>query len=210
MRGVSLDYPGAPGVLRDIDLRVPQGRVVVLAGRSGSGKSSLLSLVAGLEPASSGSIQVMEEAMTPETAASIRAAHIGLVFQHLHLVPELTVQENIDLPLRLRRDRKEERGPRVADIMERFGLKGLADARPGRLSGGEQQRTAIARALVTDPHLLLVDEPTSALDHDNAQQVIQALRVAAAAGAGVLVATHDELFAKAGPVLRLSDGRINA
>jgi putative ABC transport system ATP-binding protein len=207
---VSLDYPGRPGVLRSVHLQVPPATVVVLEGRSGSGKSSLLSVAGGLEAPSSGEVSVMDEAMPfadPQACARLRARHVGLVLQHLHLLPELTIEENVALPLRLARVPKAERESRVATLLERFGLTPLAAARPGAISGGEAQRSAIARALASQPGLLLVDEPTNNLDEDNARSVVGALKEAAQLGAGVLVATHDPLVASAGHVYRMVQGR---
>lgn len=209
---VDLDYPGNPGVLQGVTFRIPKGHLVVLEGRSGSGKSSILRLAAGLERPTRGVVRLMEEALGDDRDenARRRAKHVGLVFQHLHLLPELSVSENIQLPLRLRQAPPDATKVRTQELIDRFGLQALADARPTRLSGGEQQRVAIARALAVRPDLLLVDEPTSALDKDNALNVIDALQEAARSGAAVLVATHDDLFRDAGPVLRIEDGAIQA
>jgi ABC-type lipoprotein export system ATPase subunit len=210
MQGVHLDYPGRPGVLRAVHLQVPPASLVVLEGRSGSGKSSLLAVAAGLERPTSGTVAVMEEPVPfgdPQACARLRARHVGLVLQHLHLLPELSVAENIALPLRLSRTPAPERKERVATLLERFGLAPLAESRPGSISGGEAQRAAIARALARHPGLLLVDEPTNNLDEENARSVVDALREAAQLGAGVLVATHDPIVAAAGHVLRMVHGR---
>ena len=207
---VRLDYPARPGVLADIDLDVDPGELVVLQGRSGSGKSSLLAVASGLESPTSGSVHVGGRPMAGDDAdrARVRADHVGLVFQHLNLLGELTVEENIGLPLRLRRVPGAKRRERVAALAGTFGIAGLLGRRPGSLSGGEQQRVAIARALATEPALLLVDEPTSNLDAENARTVIDALVAAAGQGAAVLVATHDPLFAGVGRTHRLVDGRL--
>ncbi len=209
MTGVRLDYPGRPGVLRGADLVVAPGEVVVVAGRSGSGKSSLLNIAAGLETATAGEVTVMGEAVAaarPQEAAALRARHVGLVFQHLHLLPELNVAENVLLPLHLARVPRKEAVATVKALLLRFGLARFATRSPERLSGGEQQRVAIARALATRPALLLVDEPTSSLDAQNARSVRDALVEAARGGAGVLVVTHDEVLHAAGRLLRLEDG----
>lgn len=210
LHAVHLGYPGRPNVLRGASLAVPAASVVVLEGRSGSGKSSLLAVAAGLETPQSGQVAVMGTEVPfhdPHACARLRARHVGLVLQHLHLLPELTVEENIALPLRLARRPAAERKERVATLLERFGLAPLASSRPGEVSGGEGQRTAIARALATKPGLLLVDEPTNNLDEENARSVVAALREAAHLGAGVLVATHDPLVASAGQVFRMVHGR---
>lgn len=211
MARVGLDYPGRPGVLQDIDLLVRKGELKVLMGRSGSGKSSILTLAAGLRPPTRGQVGLMGKPY-PEDAdevAQLRKRHLGMVFQHLHLIPELTVRENILLPLKLRHAARADANQRADALLSAFDLVPIADALPRRLSGGEQQRCAIARALAPKPDLLLVDEPTSALDKENAQTVIRALHDATKQGAGVLVVTHDELFQDAGPVLRLDEGRID-
>lgn len=210
MAGVDLDYPGRPGILRSVQLQVPPATLVVLEGRSGSGKSSLLAVAAGLERPTAGTVAVMDEPVPfedPQACARLRARHVGLVLQHLHLLPELTVEENIALPLRLSRTPASERRLRVAALLQRFGLDSLAASRPGTISGGEAQRAAIARALARQPGLLLVDEPTNNLDEENARSVVEALREAAQLGAGVLVATHDPVVAAAGHVLRMLHGR---
>jgi putative ABC transport system ATP-binding protein len=212
MRGVGLDYPTRPGVLAGIHLQVWPQQVAILRGRSGSGKSSLLQLAAGLERASTGSIAVQGEPMptSPDAAAELRFRHIGLVFQHLNLLGELNVRENVELPLRLRRVGRDERTATTNALLQRFGLHDVAERRPASLSGGEQQRVAIARALAPAPALLLVDEPTSNLDLENARMVVAALQEAARGGAAVLVATHDEVFRGAGTAYRLIAGRLAA
>lgn len=213
MDDVGLDYPGRPGVLRGIRLRMPVRSLLVVRGRSGSGKSSLLALAAGLQAPTRGRVEVMGEAYSEDPAqrAALRGRHIGLVFQHLHLLGELTILENAELPLRLARVPRREARPRATSLLETFGIAGLADRRPAQVSGGEQQRAAIARALALRPGLLVADEPTSSLDAANAQSVVQALQQAAKAGAAVLVASHDELMRRAGGVqATVVDGRLEA
>ena len=211
MEGVGLDLPGRPGVLSGISFALPVGELFVLEGRSGSGKSSLLSVAAGLQAPTAGTVHVMGEpidARDPGRAAALRARHVGLVFQHLHLLSELTVQENVELPLRLRHEGRAASRARAAELLALFGLEGLADRFPPSLSGGEQQRVAIARALAPRPGLLLVDEPTSSLDRANSVRVGDALRQAAASGAAVLVATHDPLLHRLGRLARIDEGRL--
>ncbi len=213
MADVGLDHPGRPGVLRGVFLTVSPGEAVVVEGRSGSGKSTLLSVAAGLLAPTAGTVEVMGERMDardPESAARLRARHVGLVFQHLHLLSELTVEENVELPLRLRRTPRAEARVRARELLSLFGLASCAPRHPTSLSGGEQQRVAIARALAVRPSLLLVDEPTSNLDSANALQVAEALRQAAKAGAAVLVATHDELLHRVGRLARIDDGCLEA
>ncbi len=204
---VHFRYPGGPPILDGVDLRVMHGRVTVLQGRSGSGKSSMLSLAAGLASPSRGTVSLMGRPL-PVAAAAVRAKHIGLVFQHLNLLDELNVRENIELPLRLQGAKRPVREAAVAELSEMFGIRGLLARRPASLSGGEQQRVAIARALATKPKLLLADEPTSSLDRENAQLVIQALEAAAESGAAVLVAAHDELLTGRPNTYQLDAGRL--
>lgn len=211
MRDVRLDYPGRPGVLEAVGLRLAPGTIAVVRGRSGSGKSSLLAIAAGLQVPTSGQVDVMGRPLDPRDPvqrANVRSEHVGLVLQHLHLLGELTLAENVALPLRLRRRSRAEAARRIGELLERFGLQALADRKPAQVSGGEQQRAAIARALALRPSLLLVDEPTSALDLANAKSVVEALRVASTEGAAVLVASHDDLLHKLGQGFVLADGRL--
>jgi putative ABC transport system ATP-binding protein len=212
LEGVRLDYPGRPGVLQGVSLRVAAGHMQVIAGRSGSGKSSLLAVASGLQVPTAGKVLVAGRPLSPTNAAqraAIRGRYVGLVFQQLHLLGELTLRENVELPLHLAGVAKSGRRARAEELLAQFGLTSLAARRPGQVSGGEQQRTAIARALALRPALLLVDEPTSSLDEENALQVQAALQEAAAAGAAVLVTSHDELLRRAGPCLQMTAGRLS-
>lgn len=181
---------GEATVLQGIQLRVPSGQVVVLQGKSGSGKTSILSCAAGLLRPSRGTIHVAGHDMSQRPAVT-RRDHIGLVFQNLRLLPELTLQDNVELGLRLAGAKRATRAERAAHWMNAFGIDHLAHRQPHQASGGEQQRAAIARAMVMEPSLLLVDEPTSALDPETGTTVVEALHAAASGGVGVLVATHD-------------------
>jgi ABC-type lipoprotein export system ATPase subunit len=211
LRDVRLDYPGRPGVLQAIDLRLAPGTIAVVRGRSGSGKSSLLAIAAGLQVPTSGEVAVMGQGLDPRDPvqrANVRAQHVGLVLQHLHLLGELTLAENVALPLRLRKRPRAEAAQRSGELLARFGLQAHAARKPAQVSGGEQQRAAIARALALRPGLLLVDEPTSALDLANARSVVEALRVASAEGAAVLVASHDDVLNRLGHGYVLAEGRL--
>jgi putative ABC transport system ATP-binding protein len=181
-------------VLRDVSLTIASGEIVVLVGRSGSGKSTLLNLIAGIDRPTAGSVAVNGTDLTAldeQARTRFRRRHIGFVFQFFNLIPILTVEENLLLPLDLngRADAKGVAQARV--LLERVGLAGRGDSFPERLSGGEQQRVAIARALIHDPALILADEPTGNLDADTAADVLDLLdKLAREAGRTVLMATH--------------------
>lgn len=193
--GVSL---GGRRVLDGVDLQLAPGEAVALTGPSGSGKTTLLSCVAGLLVPDDGEVRVAGQPMStmPERArCHLRLSQVGMVFQFGELLPELTMAENVELPLRLQGGRG--RG-RVGELLERLGLTHLGHRYPAQLSGGEVQRTAIARALVTAPTLLLADEPTGALDEDLSESVCDLLLGAAREiGCALLVGTHDPLVAGA-------------
>jgi len=198
-------------VLDGVDLDVHSGELVAVAGRSGSGKSTLLHLLGGLDRPDSGSIEVGGTRVDLETEQGLtrlRRAQVGFVFQSFHLLPELTGLENVLLPARLAGDgRVATRKARA--LISRLGLDEAASRLPTSLSGGEQQRLAIVRALVNDPVLLLADEPTGNLDIDSGLSVLQLLREVADGGRGVVLVTHDrEAAAIADRVLTLRDGRL--
>jgi putative ABC transport system ATP-binding protein len=216
LSGVTLTLPSLAGpveILRGIDLAVGAGESVALLGPSGSGKTSLLMVVAGLERATGGRLAVagVDLAGKSEDAlARLRRDAIGIVFQDFHLVPTMTALENVAVPLELagRRDAFE----RAAAALEAVGLGHRLEHYPGQLSGGEQQRTALARALVVRPKLLLADEPTGNLDGATGEQVIELLfALAAEAGSTLLLITHDPALARrCRRQLRMADGRIVA
>ncbi|HKY93946.1 MAG TPA: ATP-binding cassette domain-containing protein [Kiloniellales bacterium] len=216
LSGVTLTLPSLAGpveILRGIDLAVGAAESVALLGPSGSGKTSLLMVVAGLERATSGGIAVagVDFAGKSEDAlARLRRDAIGIVFQDFHLVPTMTALENVAVPLELagRRDAFE----RAAAALGAVGLGHRLEHYPGQLSGGEQQRTALARALVVRPKLLLADEPTGNLDGATGEQVIDLLfSLAAEAGSTLLLITHDPALARrCRRQVRMADGRIVA
>ncbi|HEY3268321.1 MAG TPA: ABC transporter ATP-binding protein [Armatimonadota bacterium] len=179
--------------VRDVSLSVPKGAFVAVMGRSGSGKSTLLNLVAGLERPTSGSVQVAGRdlaAMDDAALTAFRRDEIGVVFQFFNLLPTLTVAENVALPARLA-GKGNGVDDRVRRLLEQVDLSHRAAFRPHRLSGGEMQRAAVARALVNDPRLLLADEPTGNLDTHYADRVLRDLRAAAdERGCTVLLVTH--------------------
>ncbi len=182
-------------VLRDADLSIQRGEFVALLGASGSGKSTFLNLVSGVDTADSGEIWLDGQnlvAMTESQRTLFRRNHIGFVFQFFNLLPTLTVLENASLPLELAGARPSDAEKKASDLLGQVGLAGREHSFPDRLSGGEQQRVAIARALVHDPLLVLADEPTGNLDEDTGAQVMQLLvRLTREAGKNLIMATHN-------------------
>jgi len=208
--GVSKRYEEAGrahAVLEDVTLEVPAGQVVAVLGRSGSGKSTLLNLVAGIDQPTSGVVRVAGTAinlLSERERTLFRRAHVGFVYQFFNLIPTLTVQENVQLPLEL----AGRAGDAAAVALELLGEVGLADRRaafPDRLSGGEQQRVAVARALATRPPLVLADEPTGNLDADIGDRVLDLLlRLTRDRGGTLIMATHSrQVAAAADRVLRV-------
>jgi putative ABC transport system ATP-binding protein len=199
--------------LRGVSFTVPRGELVALKGRSGSGKTTILNLVGGLDSPDSGRIALDGTdlaALGDDDLLALRRDRIGFVFQSFGLLPILTAAENVGVPMRLRKVPPREREERVALLLALVGLSDHAAQRPGELSGGQQQRVAIARALANRPALIIADEPTGQLDADTGLAVMELLRaVVRSEGVTVLVATHDaQLLALADRVLELRDGRI--
>jgi ABC-type lipoprotein export system ATPase subunit len=198
-------------VLDGADLDVEKGEVVAVLGRSGSGKSTLLHLLGGLDRPEAGTIELAGEDVTGASEAELsvlRRRHVGFVFQFFHLLPELTGEANVLLAGRVRGAH-----PRAAlrggQLIDRLGLRDVAASLPHQLSGGEQQRFAIARALVNDPAVLLADEPTGNLDAEAGAEVLRLLRAGADEGRAVVMVTHEaSATAMADRVLRLADGRL--
>ena len=213
LEGVGRTFGRAPlavEALRDVDLSVPEGQLVVLLGPSGSGKTTLLNLVGGIEPATSGRITVAGTELTgldAEELAEFRRTSVGFVFQFFNLVPTLTAQENVALIAEL-----VGRADRSTSLLEKVGLGDRLDHFPSALSGGEQQRVAVARALAKDPSVLLCDEPTGALDLETGRRVLELLRAATRRdGRTVVIVTHNHAIARmADRVLGLHDGRLRS
>jgi putative ABC transport system ATP-binding protein len=198
--------------VRDVDLSVREGELVAVLGRSGSGKTTLLSLAGGLDRPDSGRVSVGGHALQDLDEAGLdefRRQTAGWVFQTSGLLPLLTAAENVALALRIQ-GLSEPRAQQMAlAALKEVGLADRSAHRAYELSGGEQQRAALARALVKHPRLLLADEPTGQLDSETAQEVVDLLRAAASAGITVLLATHDAALADAADrVLRMEDGRL--
>jgi putative ABC transport system ATP-binding protein len=198
-------------VLRGASMTVGAGELVALVGRSGSGKSTLLNLVAGIDRPSSGRISINDvevSALSERERSLFRRRHIGFVFQFFNLIPTLTVEENVRLPLELGRAAAGADRARVRELLGAVGLGDRPSAFPDQLSGGEQQRVAIARALVHRPALLLADEPTGALDSETGDHVLQLLIELGRGGrTTVLLVTHSEQVAGAADrTLLVEDG----
>ncbi len=190
---------GGRAVLSAVSLRVEAGEYVAIVGESGSGKSTLLNIVAGLESPDAGEIQfenISLNALDDDARTLLRRDNFGFVFQAFHVLPHLTVLQNVTLPLLLRGQEKETMEAKARESLSSVGLAGREGSMPRELSGGELQRVAIARALVGEPKLVLADEPTGNLDQDNARQVLALLReqVTGHGAAGILV-THSEAAA---------------
>jgi cell division transport system ATP-binding protein len=187
------EYPGEPPALSDVTLDVEKGEFVFLTGPSGAGKSTLLKLIFCAEAPTSGQILLFGKNVARVTAAEVPYVrrNIGVVFQDFKLLPDRTVAENVALPLEVRALPDREVRRRVAGLLRSVGLEYRADKFPPSLSGGEQQRVAVARALVGDPALLLADEPTGNLDAERTLEVMELLANANARGTTVLIATHD-------------------
>ncbi len=202
---------GQVAILRDLSLDIRAGQSVAIVGPSGSGKTSLLMVMAGLEKATSGKVKVAGRnfsAMSEDALALARGASIGIVFQSFHLVPTMTAQENVALPLEFRGE--PDAFERAAELLGEVGLSHRLTHFPAQLSGGEQQRVALARALVTRPRLLLADEPTGNLDGKTGRQIVELLfSMQARRGATLILVTHDERLAeRCERVIRMADGRI--
>jgi cell division transport system ATP-binding protein len=190
---VTKEYPGDGPALLDVSLAVEKGEFVFLTGPSGAGKSTLLRLVFCEEPASSGQLLLFGKNVAKIRAAAVPFVrrNIGVVFQDFKLLSHRTVAENVALPLEVRGLGEREIRRKVALLLRSVGLEHRADKFPPSLSGGEQQRVAVARALAPDPALLLADEPTGNLDPERTLEVMELLRAANARGTTVVVATHD-------------------
>jgi putative ABC transport system ATP-binding protein len=199
--------------LLDVDLDVEQGEFVAVMGPSGSGKSTLLHLLGGLDTPSGGEVILAGHnlaALKDEAATLLRRRQVGFVFQFFNLLPTLTAEENIALPLLLDGQRLAVHQPRIDELLGLVGLTPRRGHKPDQLSGGEQQRVAIARAMVTDPAVVLADEPTGNLDTQVGDQVLRLLRRACdERGQTIVMATHDPLAAgHADRILFLQDGRL--
>ena len=216
VRGLAKSYQvaGQPlNVIDDLDLTVDAGEMVAIVGASGVGKSTLLHTIGGLDRAQSGSIRVGEtdlNTLDDDAVVRFRNRHVGFVFQFHHLLPEFSAVENIEMPMRIAGKPAHEAHARAEDMLKQVGLGDRLDHRPGMLSGGEQQRVAVARALVMNPTLLLADEPTGDLDEATGAALHTLLReMHANYGLTSVIATHNLGLASAcDRVLRLANGHL--
>jgi len=200
-------------VLRDLTLDVEKGQMLAVVGASGVGKSTLLHIIGGLDQADSGRVVVGDadvSAMSDQARVEFRNRHVGFVFQFHHLLPEFDATENVEMPMRIARVPKAEARRRAVDLLTRVGLGERLTHRPSMLSGGEQQRVAVARALVMQPALLLADEPTGDLDEATAESLHVLLRqMHTEHGLTAVIATHNQRLAEAcDRVLRLERGQL--
>ena len=200
-------------VLRDLHLQVPAGQFLALMGPSGSGKSTLLNLIGGLDRATSGTVRIAGERLddfSDHRLASWRARHVGFVFQLYNLLPVLTAERNVELPLLLTHLSRTERRRHVEAALAMVGLADRAKHFPRQLSGGEQQRVGIARGIVTDPTLLLCDEPTGDLDRKSGDEVLELLRALNREhGKTIIMVTHDpHASARASRTVYLNKGQL--
>jgi putative ABC transport system ATP-binding protein len=197
--------------LVDVSVSVSPGEFTVIAGASGSGKTTLLHLLAGLDTPTDGTVTIDGTStadLSPAERAALRLDHVGIVFQHFHLLPALSARDNVGLPLIERGIGAARRRQQAESLLEEVGIGDRASHRPGELSGGEQQRVAIARALVTDPALLVADEPTGELDTATGAEIID-LFTDVADTRSVVAASHDErVIESADRVIQLQDGEI--
>ena len=213
VRGLAKGFGGGPPLLADVNLAVARGEWAAIVGESGSGKSTLLHIVAGLDRPDAGEVRLDAARLDygdDDALALWRRRNVGFVFQAFHLLPYLSVAENVALPLALVGTQAAERRARAHEALAAVGLAQFGQRTPGSLSGGEMQRAAIARALVHRPALVLADEPTGNLDEANAQAVLACLADAVKrSGAAALMVTHSSVAAaRADRVLRLAHGRL--
>jgi putative ABC transport system ATP-binding protein len=210
--GVTKSYNGH-AVLEAIDFEVEHGQFVVVLGRSGTGKSTLLNLIGCLDDASQGEIQLLGtsiERLDETQRAGLRARKLGFVFQFFNLIPTLTARENIELPLAINRVSKPDLRARSRELLSELGLEHCANRFPDELSGGEQQRVAIARAIAHEPAIVLADEPTGNLDLETGRTVLDLLeQLCRSRGTTLIMATHsDEVLGRANRVVTINNARL--
>ena len=200
-------------VLKGVDFTVSEGEFVAIVGESGSGKSTLLYILAGIDTPTEGTVELLGKNIantTDEELAAMRRKEFSFVYQFDNLVPNLTVYENVTLPLVLDKRKESEYREQVQEVLEYLGLADRLKSLPRQLSGGEQQRTAIARALVTNPKVIFLDEPTGSLDKERGRQVMELLAdINKNRGVALVMVTHSEAHAQyATRIVRMEDGQI--
>lgn len=217
LRKLERSYPVGAGrawVLRNIDLDVAAGEFISVTGPSGSGKSSLLNVLGLLDAGWAGEYFLDDQPVhsaSPAQRQRLQREAIGFIFQHYQLITDLTVAENLELPLSYRDMPSVQRRARVAEMLDRFQIVAKRDLFPSQLSGGQQQLVAVARALITQPRVILADEPTGALHSDQGQLVMQALQQLNAEGTTIIQVTHNDEYAALGSRrLKLFDGWLKA
>lgn len=200
--------------LRGVSFTIQQGEFVSIMGPSGSGKSTCMNMIGCLDRPTSGIVEIngKETAkMTEKDLATLRNKTIGFVFQQYHLLPSMTVLENVMLPLRYQGIEKNLRKQMAINALEKVGLENRKSHRPHELSGGQKQRVAIARAMVTNPKIILADEPTGALDSETGKQVLDMFRQINSTGTTIILVTHDpEIGASTNRCIKIFDGKIKS
>jgi len=213
LRSVEKSYPTGPSrtwVLRQITLDIREGEFVTVMGPSGAGKSTLLAILGMLDGAWSGEFRFLEHAvqtMKPKDRVALNKRYIGFVFQQYHLLDDLTVYENLDIPLSYRDVKKSERQAIVADALDRFGIVAKKGLYPRQLSGGQQQLVAVARAVIAKPKLILADEPTGNLHSSQGKEIMELFKRLNGEGTTIVQVTHSETNAAYGHrIVNLMDG----
>jgi putative ABC transport system ATP-binding protein len=217
LRNLEKSYPTRPSptfVLRQINLEIREGEFVTIMGPSGAGKSTLLSVIGFYDHSWEGEYHFTGQAvhtLKPKERAHLNKQHVGFVFQQFHLLEDLTVAENLDIPLSYRDIKASQRQAIVGDTLDRFGIVGKKDLYPSQLSGGQQQLVAVARAIIAKPSLLLADEPTGNLHTDQGRQIMELFKKLNGEGMTIIQVTHSETNAAYGNrIIRLRDGWMEA
>jgi ABC-type lipoprotein export system ATPase subunit len=216
LRNIEKSYPfkgGRTFVLRQINLEIEEGDFVTIMGPSGSGKSTLLAILGLLDSDYSGEYFFDEQPvheMNVKQCNALHKANVGFVFQQFHLIDDLTVYENLDIPLSYRDVPRKERQARVAEVLDEFQIVGKKDLYPAQLSGGQQQQVAVARAVIAQPRVVLADEPTGSLHWSQGERIMNMLRELNKSGTTIVQVSHDERVAAFGRrVVELNDGWIS-
>ncbi len=216
LKNVEKSFPAPNGnaqrvfVLRQINLAIDAGEFISIMGPSGSGKTSLLNTIGMMDQDWSGEYRIADQAvhsLNAKARQALQRQHVGFIFQHYHLIDDLTVEENLDLPLSYRDVPATERKSRVADMLDRFQFVGKKNLFPRQLSGGQQQQVAVARALISNPSVLLADEPTGALHTEQGSMIMDMLVALNRQGTTIVQVTHNpEHAARASRLIRMRDG----